>query len=583
VLPPVSDHDRAEAGKHYKRGRKQFKKGDLDAAEQEYTEAARLEPGNAIYVAERELTRTKRVSELLAEASHARLSGDHAEVADALAKAGKLDPHNSLVAEQVRAEADAIEPVILPGGDLSKIDSGVIELQPTPGKQPLHFKGPGQELITQTFQRFGIKATIDDTVMNQMVRADTEELNFQQSIDTAMLLTDSFYVPLDPHRVLVAKDTKPNRVKFEREFVETLYLPGLTPTEMQDAFNVIRQLLNVTQATQNKDQGTLTLRAPEQTLKTANSILTDLYQGHSQVLLTLTMYQVTRTREHTVGVELPNSFTLFNIPSEEAQLYAQYGTIIQQLIAQGLINPNNPLEILAALIASGQLSNSVFSQGFFVVGGGKTLSGVGFGGGTANVLLNSTDVRQLDKVQLRVGNTETATFRYGTRYPIITSSYSSVTAIPSTAGTNIAQLLAQYTGGAGVTTTTPDVQYQDLGLTLKAAPMVQKSGDISLKLELTVSALAGASLNNVPVLANRELKTTISLKEGEASLISSNMSRQETKALIGIPGLNDIPGFPATNADNELNVSELVIVLTPHVVRLEHPNGMGKLIILPIH
>jgi len=114
-------------------------------------------------------------------------------------------------------------------------------------------------------------------------------------------------------------------------------------------------------------------------------------------------------------------------------------------------------------------------------------------------------------------------------------------------------------------------------------PMVQKSGDISMKLELQMSALAGTSLNSVPVLANRELKTMITVKEGESSMITSNLNRQESKALIGIPGINDIPGFPATNADNSLSVQELVMVLTPHVVRLEHPNGVGQMMIVPLH
>jgi len=583
-LPPVSEHDSKEAEKHFKRGLKLFKKGNLDAAELEYTAAARLNPGNTTYIEERELTRTKIVNELLADASHARQANDHVSVAEDLSKARRLDPSNSLVTEQINAEAAAIDPVVLPTGNLSKIDSGIIVLQPTPGKQPLHFRGAGQQLVRQVFERFGIKVTIDDSVLDQQIRAETEDLDFQKSADTAMLLTNSFYVALDPHRVLVAKDTKENRAKFERQFVETIYLPGLTQTELQDAFNIIRQIMNVTQASQNKDRGTLTMRGSEQALKTVNNVLTDLYQGHSQVLLTLTLYQVTRTNMHSMGVVLPNQFTMFNVSASEASLFSQYGPLIEELIAEGLVSANNPLEILAALIASGELTNSVFNQGFFLFGGGLTQFGVGFGAGTANVQLNSSDLRQLDKIQLRVGNAETATFRLGTRYPIITASYTAagISTTATSSGLNILQLMNQNNANLSAAAATPNIQYQDLGLTLKAVPMVQKSGDISMKLELQMSALAGTSLNSVPVLANRELKT-ITVKEGESSMITSNLNRQESKALIGIPGINDIPGFPATNADNSLSVQELVMVLTPHVVRLEHPNGVGQMMIVPLH
>jgi type II secretory pathway component GspD/PulD (secretin) len=57
----------------------------------------------------------------------------------------------------------------------------------------------------------------------------------------------------------------------------------------------------------------------------------------------------------------------------------------------------------------------------------------------------------------------------------------------------------------------------------------------------------------------------------------------EYKALTGIPGLNDIPGFPATNTQLEHDVSQIVVVLEPHIVRFDHPNGDGPMILLPTH
>jgi Flp pilus assembly secretin CpaC len=224
------------------------------------------------------------------------------------------------------------------------------------------------------------------------------------------------------------------------------------------------------------------------------------------------------------------------------------------------------------------------------VGGGLSefAAEIGSSGGTLNTALNSSNTRQLDQVQLRVGNKETATIRFGSRYPIITASYSSIgptAASLGAAGANIMQLLQQngLSGSLASQPTIPNVQYEDLGLTVKATPMIQKNSDVSMKLELKLTALAGGSLNSVPILANRDFETTIGVKEGEASIITSLLSRQETKSLTGIPGLNDIPGFPATNVDHTVDTSELVMVLEPQVVRLEHPKGAGKMIILPRH
>jgi general secretion pathway protein D len=589
LAPAPSKHDLKLAERDYRRGRKLFKKGDLDAAESAYAEAARLAPANEIYVAERELTRTKLVSDLLATAETARQSGDHAAATGAIERAHDLDPTNTAVDEQVRAEATAEQPAVLPSSDLAKVETGVIQLQPTGLKAPIHFRGGGQELVRQVFQHYGIMVSLDESVPNQTVRIDTDDLDFSAAQRMVLLMTDSFCVPLDAHRALIAKDSRQNREKFERQYVETVYMPGLTHEELQDASSVVKQIFQVRQTTTNAENGSITLRAPQATLQAANAVLTDLYQGNSQVLIKLTLYQITQTRERVVGIQLPSALTIYNIPAELASLYLQYASLIQQLIASGLVNANNPLEIIAALIASGELTSGPFTEGFVRFGGGLTGFAATIGSGsTLNADLNSSNTRQLDQVQLRVGNKETATFRSGTRYPIITASYSSVgvsSAALGTAGANIMQLLQQngLSGALAATPTIPSVQYEDLGLTIKATPTIQKSGDVSMKLELKLSALAGGSLNNVPILANREFQTTIGVKEGEASIITSLLSRQESKALTGIPGLNDIPGFPATNVDHTVDTSELVMVLEPHVVRLDHPNGESKMIILPRH
>lgn len=588
ILPTVSKHDLKEAERDFRRGRKLFDKGDLEGAEAEYVAAADLSPGNTVYVEERELTQAKLVNQLVKRAAAARVSGDRTVASDLLARAHELDPQNSLVDEQIQAEATAEEPAVLPSAGLAHIEMGTIDLQPSAGKQALNVRGGAQELVRQAFQKFGITPTIDPSTPNTTVRVDTEPLDFAETMRVVQLLTGTFYVPLDPHRALVAKDTRENRDKFERQYVETVYMPGLTSSELQDASNIAKQVVNITKAATNTSNGTMTLRAPRESLDTVNALLADLYEGHSQVLLKLTLYQVTQTKERVVGVQIPSQLTLFNVPAELATLYSQYSSEIAQLIASGLVNANNPLEILAALAATGQLQNSPFTQGFVKFGGGLTeFAGQIGSGATGNLALNSTSARQLDEVQLRVQNHETATFRLGSRYPIITASYSNIgisTAALGTAGTNIMQLLNQAGLANSLTTaTTPNIQYEDLGLTVKATPVIQRTGDISLKLEMQLSALGGGSLNGVPILNNREFQTVIGVKEGEASILTSNLSRQETKSLTGIPGLSDIPGFPATNVDHTVDTSQLVLVLEPHVVRLEHPGGAGKMIILPPH
>jgi type II secretory pathway component GspD/PulD (secretin) len=409
---------------------------------------------------------------------------------------------------------------------------------------------------------------------------DIEGLTFAEATKMAMMLSGSFYVPLDPHRVLVAEDNKTNRSKFERQFEETVYLPGLTQVELQDCVNIARQILGVTQVTSSNGSNTMTLRAPEHTLDAVNGILNDLFLGHSQVMLNLSIYQIARQHVTDEGVQLPNQLTVFNIGSEEASILSQNQALIQQLVASGVVSAGDTLAIIGLLIASGVVTGSEFSQGFALFGNGLTLSGLSWGSTTANASLNASDTRSLDKLQIRVGDQQTGTFREGIRYPIITESYSSVSPSPY-AGANIPQISSGGTAASNYAAT-PNIQYEDVGLTLKATPRILRDGDISMALEMTITSLGSGSLNNIPVINNIETKSSISLKEGEASVIAGTVTRQQIKDLTGVPGVNDIPGLPYTNKSFEVDTSELVMILTPHVVRLEHPGGVGKMVLLPV-
>jgi len=114
----------------------------------------------------------------------------------------------------------------------------------------------------------------------------------------------------------------------------------------------------------------------------------------------------------------------------------------------------------------------------------------------------------------------------------------------------------------------PQVQYQDLGLTLKATPKVLRNNDVALTIDLKIDALAGSALNGNPILANRAYSGVVTLREGEGAVLISELDKQQTRALSGLPGLTEIPGLNNVTENNTQKTSStLVIVITPHVVR----------------
>jgi type II secretory pathway component GspD/PulD (secretin) len=113
------------------------------------------------------------------------------------------------------------------------------------------------------------------------------------------------------------------------------------------------------------------------------------------------------------------------------------------------------------------------------------------------------------------------------------------------------------------------MQYEDLGLTVTATPSVQRSGLVRMDLDLKIVALAGSSINDLPILANRQYKSNVTVRDGETTLIASTLSRTESAAVSGIPLLGELPGFQTATADKttEHDTSELVMLITPHIVR----------------
>jgi len=142
-------------------------------------------------------------------------------------------------------------------------------------------------------------------------------------------------------------------------------------------------------------------------------------------------------------------------------------------------------------------------------------------------------------------------------------------------GTSAAALLAQYLGSTS-TTTIPQITYEDLGVTLKATPTVQKSGRVFLHLDLKLEALGSGSLNNIPILNSRTLTSDSTVADGESALLVSSLSKSEASAVIGLPGLSELPGFQLPTEKTVItNSSELVILVTPHVIRHRGNNLAG--------
>jgi general secretion pathway protein D len=584
-------HAQRKAAKLYLEGVRQLEKQQPETAWNLFKQAVELEPGNTTYIGASELARQSSITQLVQQASRERSSGATQDGAKLLQRAQAIDPTNPLVLEHLDQLADetaatkvgatANATLGARAGVAGKEDTEIgapIQLEPRHEKHSFHLRSNQRQLVQDVFHAYGIDATVHDSVQNKPIRLDIDDATFAKAAQVVGMLTGTFWEPLDPHRVIVAVDSRDNRAQFQRMQMETIYLPGLNEKELTEASNVAKNVFDAQQSLVEPTAGTLTLRAPAKTMAAFNTTMAQLEDGRSQVALNVKVIQLAHVSDRETGTTFFQQTGVYNVFSEIKSVLTQNQSLVQQIIASGLV-PNqstlaNQVEILAILVASGQLTGTPFNQGFLPFGGGLTQSILSPGPATLTMSLNSSDTRMLDDIQLQLADQEEGTFKIGQRFPIETSSYSSVALPASLAGLGGA-------AAAAASQTVPQIEYQDIGLTLKATPRVMRSDDVALTVDLKIQALGGTSLNDIPILNSQQTTGVLTLKAGETAVLLSDLSRTESRALNGLPGVGDIPGLQdISDIQKNQNVARLLILVTPYVVRNMQPHGHGPMLMV---
>ena len=580
----ISEHQAREADDAYLAGARAMEKNDLTEAEKDFRRATQLNPNKPEYALSLMVAREHHLTELVQQAAEARRVGDDNRADALLLQARDFDPENPIITQHLDS---ASNPVALHPIDFEQLRSrvpqlsGITQLDPAPGKKSIHHRGSPEDVIRQTYADFGITAVFDTPISTPQVRLDLEDATFIEVQHTLEDLTHTFAVAVQPRSVLIAKNTPDNRDRLLPLLEETIYVPQATQEAMTELATLARTIFDLKQVTASFAGGYIVLRGDEPTLRTLNELYTDMLDGGSDVLLDIHLYEIDKSHIVNIGATTPNSLSFFSFYTTAENLITANESILAEAISSGLLTltgspAQQAAEALAFLIGSGTVTSTNFSNLLGTVGtvGGIPLLGVSVGSsGTFDLLLNSSDARLLDQMQLREQNGQDAQFRAGSRYPIITATYSSGVSSTlasqlsgvSVNGTSAASLLAQYGGTSSASV--PQVQYEDLGITLKSTPHIQRDDQVNIKLDLKIESLGAGSANGIPVLNNRAMTSTITIPSGQTALLASDINKTELRAIAGIPGLSELPGFQGTDKSKEVDSTELLITITPHIVR----------------
>ncbi len=129
------------------------------------------------------------------------------------------------------------------------------------------------------------------------------------------------------------------------------------------------------------------------------------------------------------------------------------------------------------------------------------------------------------------------------------------------------------TGGSTVT-----IEWKEFGVKVEFVPTIVDDGVINLKVAPEVSSLDfgnGIDISGfrIPALRSRKATTTVELRNEEILVIGGLIMEEETEFESKIPVLGDIPllGYLFRSSQKATNVSELMLVVTPRIVRALPP------------
>jgi general secretion pathway protein D len=552
-----------KAARHaFARGLKLERSKKLDEAFGQFQEAARLVPQDVEYLTARELVRQQLAAQHLERGNDRLLRGQPVEALAEFRMAQTLDPQNEFAQQRLR---DALGPLPIRTAGPPQIvaSQDAIPARPLNVRHDFHYRGDSRGLITAVASSYGLTAILDDSFPSRRVRFDLEDSDFATAIQAASQVTKSFSVALEDTILFSTSDTPENHRLYDRMGLRSFYIPGgSSPQELNDLMNSLRTLFEFRLVSLNAASSTITVRGPQPALAAATEFLGQLDPSRPEVLLDLKVYEIDHSYARNIGLHIPNQFHLFNIPA--SALAAVSGQNIQdlinQLIASGGINQAGNQTIAALLAQLQGQQNSIFSQPLATFGGGLTFMGLSLDQLRATLTMNETSVRTLEHVTLRASQDKEATFKLGSRYPILNASFAPIY-------NNAA--IAQVIQNQSFTAAFPSFNYEDIGLTLKAKPVVHGNSDVGLELEIQFRTLGGTSVNGVPIISNREFKGGILLKEGEPAAVAGMITQTDQKSLSGLPLVSHVPGLKLLGAESSRQEEddELLILITPYVVR----------------
>jgi pilus assembly protein CpaC len=241
-------------------------------------------------------------------------------------------------------------------------------------------------------------------------------------------------------------------------------------------------------------------------------------KGKDQVMLRVTVAEVSRTVLKQLGVDLAGNWSSFAFES---------------------INP---------LPLQRQVLSSTFGQGTLNAGGGSLSS-------TMRAFERAGVSRVLAEPTLTAISGETAKFTAGGEIPVPSNSTCETDAL-------------------GRRNCTIGLEFKPFGVTLTFTPLVLSENRISMRVNTEVTELDFENTirfeaANVPGMRVRKSDTTVELPSGAVMMTAGLIQQSSNQVVNGLPGLMNLPvlGTLFRSRDYQRKETELMILVTPYIAK----------------
>ena len=528
---------------NYKMGEKAIDLKDYDAAVDYYSKALAADPKNPFYRIKLNDARFEAGQFHLHQGLKLREKGDLQGAISEFQRAQILDPSSTIadqelkktldmLAERVRANEQQGEQPLMENGEPA-LASAPPEMKPL-SRAPINLKmSNDSKIVFDTIGKLaGLTVIYDPDLQARRISVDLNNVTLEQALDIVSLESKAFWKPVTENIIMVIPDQTQKRRDYDEEVVRTFYLNNIAVAQdLTEITTGLRQLLDLKRISQVNAQNAIVVRDTPDKLALVDKIIKDIDKARPEVIIQVEILQASTDNLRNLGILPPQSTTV-------------------------TISPNTSTSSSGSTTTTTSSTNGIqLNQLTHLNQSDVSLT---IPSATANFLLTDSSTKIIQNPEIRALDGQQAKLNIGQRVPVATGSF-------------------QAGVGVGTTAVNPLVntqfQYIDVGVNIDVTPHIHPNREVSMKLQVEVSSVASyATIGGIqqPVIAQNKTQQEIRLKEGEVSILAGLIQRTDTKTLNGWPWLANVPImrylFSATNT--ELNDSEVLIVLTPRIVRM---------------